>query len=403
LWSVGPLYRRGAKAGTPTRRRCAVPQHAPRGIAREASSHNREVSTMRTIHWTWLAAAASVLAVVAVGHADTVVTTDGSRLVGTIEQLSEGKLILVTDFAGKLEIDLAKVRSIATDGTVHVALESGDRLVGTVEQAAETEGSVVNTAMGAIEVATTDIKAVWPEDGEDPEFAAVRAQLEEEKKALKPKWTATLEAGATRTEGNTDTLAARGKFNVRRKTTADLLRFYLSAEYYEQNNARTRNEYKGGILYENNVTDRWNWYTRLELEYDEFEDLDLRALAAAGTGYYWLKKPDHELQTRLGVGYRHEAYADGETYDDFVLDLGLDYRVDITPWAQFTHSTVYSPEVEDFDNYRLTLDTALAVPLADSDIWKLKVGMTNEYNSRPQPGFDRLDNTYYANIVLELK
>jgi len=51
----------------------------------------------------------------------------------------------------------------------------------------------------------------------------------------------------------------------------------------------------------------------------------------------------------------------------------------------------------------LTLDTALAVPLGNSDIWKLKLGVTNEYNSQPQPGLDRLDNTYYANIVLELK
>jgi putative salt-induced outer membrane protein YdiY len=358
---------------------------------------------MRTIYRTRLWAVVLGLAFVAQAHADTVVTTDGSRLVGTIEQLVEGKLHLMTEFAGRLEIDVAKVRSIATDGTVHVALESGDRLVGTVDESDDPDGTVVNTAMGAIGVSVASIKAVWPEGAEDPQVAAVRAQLEEEKKALEPKWTATIEAGAMHTEGNTDTLAARGKLDVRRKTVEDLLRFYLSADYYEENDSRTRNEYKGGVRYANNITDRWNWYTRLELEYDEFENLDLRTLAAVGAGYYWLKKPNHELETSFGVGYRHEAYAGGETYDDFVLDLGLDYRLDIASWAQFTHTTIYSPEVEDFDNYRLTLDTALAIPMADSDIWKLKVGMTNEYNSRPQPGVDRLDNTYYANIVLELK
>ena len=29
--------------------------------------------------------------------------------------------------------------------------------------------------------------------------------------------------------------------------------------------------------------------------------------------------------------------------------------------------------------------------------------MTNEYNSQPQPGLDRLDNTFYTSIVLTLK
>ncbi len=335
-------------------------------------------------------------------QADTVVTTDGSRIVGTIEQLADGKLFVVTEFAGRLEIDMAKVRAITTDGRINVDMKSGDRLVGTVEQADDADSPVINTAMGAIGISVPDITAIWPEGAEDPQFVAMRTQLEAEKEALRPKWTTTLEAGATRTEGNTDTLNARGRFGMRRKTQDDLLKFYLSAEYAEQDKSRTRNEYKGGILYENQLTEQWNWYTRLELEYDEFEDLDLRALVAAGAGYYWLKKPDHELQTRIGAGYRHEAYVGWVTNDDFVIDLGLDYRLDVVPWAQFTHATAYSPDVEDTGNYRLTLDTALAIPLAGTDIWKLKVGMLNEYNSRPKSGFDRLDNTYYANIVLEL-
>jgi len=83
------------------------------------------------------------------------------------------------------------------------------------------------------------------------------------------------------------------------------------------------------------------------------------------------------------------------------LDLGLDCRADFNSWARFTHSTTYAPDFEDFDRRRFGLDTALVFPLK-KEARSLKMGTRNEYNSRPQRGLDRLDNTYYANLMLEL-
>jgi len=334
---------------------------------------------------------------------DTVVLTDGSQLVGTIQQINDGKLIIATDFAGTLQIDASKIKSLSTGGNIHVELASGDQLLGPVGLSESAEGMVVESAVGPISFSSGDIAALWPKGGEHPDFVAKKAEMEAAVEAAKPQWSATLEAGGTRTEGNTDTLTGRGLFEVRRTTAEDLLKFYLSADYGENNKVRNRNEYKGGILFESSLADRWYWYTRMELEYDEFENIDLRATAAAGAGYYWLKNPDHELKTRAGGGYRHEAYADGTSSDDAIVDLGLDYRLDIKQWAQFTHSTTYSPDIQRWSDYRLSCDTAFAFPLANTDVWKLKIGMRNDYNSHPQPGLDRLDNTYYANIVLEIK
>ena len=70
--------------------------------------------------------------------------------------------------------------------------------------------------------------------------------------------------------------------------------------------------------------------------------------------------------------------------------------------VQLTHRTVYTPNAEDFDDYRLKFDTALAFPLkADGLSWK--VGVRNDYSSRPESGLERLDNTYFTSIVLTLK
>lgn len=333
-------------------------------------------------------------------RADEVHFADGSKLVGTIESWYGGKLVIVTDIAGKLEIDVSKVTAVSSDRKLNFELTTGDRVIGTVSPGPAGQ-STVASGVGEVPVAMEQVAAVWPEGADSPEVVAAKAAAAEEVAKYKPKWTVTLEAGAVMKEGNTETLDARGRLDIKRKTVADLLNFYLAADYSEQNDRRSKNEYRGGILFEGNITDRWYWYARTELEHDEFEQLDLRATAAAGVGYYWLKKEDHEFKTRGGAGYRHESFDNGTTRDEAILDLGYDYRVDVAPWLQFTHSTTYSPEVEDFDRYRLDVDTAMVFPLKKEE-WSLKLGMRNEYNSRPLRGLERLDNTYYANVVVEL-
>jgi len=335
----------------------------------------------------------TLLAPVAI--ADTVMTSDGSSFVGAIEQIADGKVVMSTQAAGVLTIDLSMVTGIMTDESVSIELASGDTLVGVVEPAAEAGNVLVRSEVGDISTAALSIALMWPKGAENPRVAA---QL----KAATPKWTAKLEGGITRTEGNTDTLEGHGRFDLKRKTTEDLLTFYLAGNYGEENKRRTKNEYLGGIRYENNMTNRSFWYARMALEHDEFERIDLRATVAAGFGHYWLKKADHELKTSIGPGYRHESYSDGRSEDSFVLDLGLDYLVDIAEWLQFTHSTAYSPDIEEFGNYRLALDTAVVMPLKD-DQWAWKIGMRNDYNSDPAPGLDRLDNTYYTSIVFRIR
>ena len=346
--------------------------------------------------------ALAVLLSVAPATGDVVFTSDGSRIVGRIEQVADGRLIITTEIAGRLEIDTAKVTALDVDHRVHVQFASGDHLVGTMEFDEGHAHGVMHTALGDINVDMGGMTALWPEGTEDPAITAIRRQAEKEKEKLRPKWSVTLEAGGVMKEGNTDTLDARGRFDVKRRTSDELLEFFLAAEYSETDDRRTTNEYRGGIRYENSVTQRNYWYTRIVLEFDEFEDLDLRSTAAAGTGYYWLRQPDHELKTSLGLGYRHESFDSGASTDAAMIDLGLSYRVDLATWAQLTHATIFSPDIEELDDYRLDLDTAIVFPLKH-EAWKLKVGMRNEYNSTPSPGIERLDNTWYANVVLTLR
>lgn len=334
--------------------------------------------------------------------ADVLLTTDGSRIIGHIERIYQGKARISTEFAGTLEIDVTKLAAVGTDAPVTVQMTSGDRLVGIIEIRSDGEPSVIHASIGDIPIEMRQISALWAANGEDPEAVAIKEKFEAQKELLRPKWSATLEAGGVMKEGNADTIDGRGRFDVKRKTPDDLLEFFLAAEYSEQDDVRTRNEYRGGVRFENKINKRKYWYTRILLEFDEFENLDLRSTASYGYGYYWIQEDAHEFKTSLGVGYRHESFNTGDTLDSAVIDLGLNYRVDIGAWAQFTHSAMYAPDFEDFKDFRLDFDTALVLPFRDEK-WKLKLGIRNEYNALPQRGIERLDNTYYANIVLDLK
>jgi putative salt-induced outer membrane protein YdiY len=331
--------------------------------------------------------------------ADSVTLSDGSILFGTVKGLAGGKLTLETDFAGSLEIDATKIRSIKTEQPINVALASGDRLVGAIEPNQAGDGFVVKTKHADVPIKSADVQDIWTKDGKSPEQTTLEAEIAKHQ----AKWSATIEAGAVMKEGNTDSLTAHGAFELRRAGAEDMLKFYLRAGYAEQDDVRNQNEIIGGVDYEAWFTERWSWYTRLELEYDEFENLDLRTTAAAGLGYHWLKQEKLDLKTRAGVGYVHEAFSNGVTDDKGIIDLGLAFRWDIVDYVRFTHDANYSPSFDGIEDYRLRFDSAFTFPLGDSDRWKFKVGMLNEYDSMPEPGVERLDNTYYTSFVLDVK
>ena len=134
--------------------------------------------------------------------------------------------------------------------------------------------------------------------------------------------------------------------------------------------------------------------------------ISLAGLMASGeisVGYHWLKRERLDLKTRAGVGYVHESFIDGVTDDKGIIDLGLAFRWDIVEHVRFTQDTNYSPSFDGADDYRLRFDSALTFPLGRSEMWKFKVGMLNEYDSMPDAGVERLDNTWYTSFVLDVK
>jgi len=339
--------------------------------------------------------------------ADVVTLNDGSKLLGTVQRLQDGKLTLETKFAGTLEIDASLVETIATDEPVNVEVNTGDRLVGPIEWKPEVNTAIVETQLGGVPVSVERIDAIWPKGGKSPELTAMEQQIEQVKKEMEKargKWGLHVEFGLLAQEGNTKKFQAIGGIEGRRTTERDLLRLYVTADYATENRVRNSNEVIGGAYYEYLITKRFFAYGRTELEYDEFENIELRATVAGGVGYYWIKQEKQELKTRGGIGYLHESYLDDtEAKNTAQAELALDYRLDINSWLRFQHAMAYYPTFKSVRDYRLTSDTALIFKLTDDRLVNLKIGAKYDYDAIPTGNAERLDQTYYANILVNIE
>lgn len=302
-----------------------------------------------------LCAAAFFLACSGVaGAADRVMLNDGSQIVGQVISQNEQSVTVETEFAGTLTIPAEKVAQVLA--------------------------------------------------GEAPEAPAPPPPPPPPPPAPpKKEWTARVEAGLDGKTGNTERVAFHGRAEANQDLGDERLKLYFGGAYSKENGVRSTNEIIGGALKEWDLTDRLFAFGRLELEYDEFENLDLRATVTGGLGYFLIREDDQELKVRGGIGYQHQKFDDGSKTDDVIGELGVDYRKEITPWLLFTHSTTWYPTIDDpIEDWRGVSETAGEIPLADN-AWKLRLGVRFEYDNEPEDDVERLDTTYFANLVWEWK
>lgn len=354
--------------------------------------------------------------------ADTIETADGSRLIGTITQIFDGVVTLETEFAGTLTIPQEAIVSIEAEA-LNVRLEDGAVVLGEVRPQAD--GSLaVEAASGAGELETepSGITAAWAPDTRDPEQVA----REEELASQIRQWSFEAAASFSMREGNAEELDAALDFKATLEGPSDRLRLTAAYVYGEADGTRTDEEIRGGITYTSFFLGDLGWYVRQELERDEEETLDLRSTTAAGLNYRFIDSDTMSLETRAGLSYRYESFSEQPVFDmagmqltdgdgnpvfesennaSFGLDLGLLFFWQFAAWGELNTQLNYIPSLEDFANYRVEHESTVDIPLAFSDLWKLRLGARHEYNSEPAldgsgEALDELDSTYFASLLL---
>ncbi len=362
--------------------------------------------------------------------ADQTQLKDGSLLVGDIQQLSEAVLGINTPY-GPLSVPWDQVANLNTAAPVTVNLEDGTQVAG-VLNAVDGQQFVLGEGTEEIPLTLTAVTAIArvPDETEAPadaEAAPAMTEADEAAAAAPAIWKGRAEFGLNGQSGNKERIDMRLGIDVNREAENTRLNLYLKGEYAETNREKSANEVMGGARLEYDFSERTYVFAKVDLEYDEFEDLDLRATVTTGLGHFFVKREKLELKGWVGAGYEHETFTkdaeplprptnseeyvrqalrsqfiDNEittTEDSAVVELGYTLRKDFKENFRFKHGLTYYPSLDNpGSEYRLVADTGFEFPLGKEPDWTLRTGVHHEYDATPREGIESLDTTYYLNL-----
>lgn len=322
--------------------------------------------------------------------ADIVETKNGARIVGKITKIDGGNVYVTTGFAGDLTIKQSEVSSLTTEAPVVIRLASGTTLQGTVTAADGAEK--ITGPDGQISTQVDKVAASWAVGQEDPAIVALRSH-----------WSYEAAVDVAGKSGNSSQLGTSGSFRATHKAPTSTLQLYTGYDRQVTNSVKSADQFRAGIDYADNFSGKTSWYVRDEGGFDRIKDIDFYNTAAAGLGYDFVKEAKQLVTGRAGVSYRNENYGNPAHADTSTigLDLGLNVEWEFTT-SKLVDRLAFTPSFEDFSDYHFTNEFFYEVPLLDP-AWKLRLGVSNDYNSKPGPGVKSMDTSYFTRLVLSWK
>jgi putative salt-induced outer membrane protein YdiY len=349
----------------------------------------------RHLHALLFLASSALIAAPAL--ADIVETKGGARIVGKVTKIDGGKISITTDYAGDLTIKQSEVTGVTTDAPVVVRLATGTTLEGTLSSDAGT--LKITGADGQLSTKVEKVAATWAPSAEDPQVTAMKKTLAEREHH----WGYEAAVDVTGKSGNSSQLGTAFSFRATLKNPQDTLQFYTAYNRQVSDGVKSSDQFKAGVDYADNYSGSNSWYVRDEGGFDRVKGIDLYNTAAAGLGYDIIKEPKHLLTSRFGLSFRYEGYT--KTTQPALKSMGLDFGLS-HEWefaaSKLVNRLTYVPSFSDFANYHVTHESFYELPLADP-FWKLRLGLSNDYNSKPNPGIKSLDTLYFTRLVLSWK
>ena len=320
-------------------------------------------------------------------RADVVETKNGARIVGKVTKIDSGSVVVATDFAGDITIKQSEVTGIVTDAPVAVRLASGTRVDGKVSSSA---GALqVAGADGTISTTVEKIAASWPAGGKDPAIAA-----------LERSWAYETSVDISGKSGNKSQLGTAAQVRATLNGPNDKLVFYSGYDRQVTDRQKSADQFRAGVDYQSNYSGSNSWYVRNEGGFDRIKDIQFYDVAAAGFGYDFIKKPKQTITGRLGFSFRNENYRNPFTADVNAagLDVGFSHSLQLSD-SSIVNRLTFVPSFNDFSNYRATHESFYERPFI-SPTWKLRVGVSNDYNSKPGKGVDKMDTSFFTRLVM---
>jgi hypothetical protein len=321
--------------------------------------------------------------------ADVVETTNGSRIVGKVTAIHEGVVTVKTDYAGDISVKQALVASITTDNPVAVRTADGTRFIGIVAPS-PSGGLRITGPTGSVDTTVAMVAESWAAGGEDPEVVALRR-----------KWSYEAGVDINGRSGTQTQMGTELTYHAKLAGPDDTFKYFADYNHQETDHVVSADQLKAGADYTLDLTPLTSWYVRDEGGFDRVNDITFYDVAATGFGYDFIKRDDSEVLTgRAGLSYRYEQYSTPDTpaLSSLGADFELEYNKKIGS-AQLSDKLEFVPAFKDFGNFIVNHEFAYEIPITKS-LWKLSIGVSNTYNSRPVDDVSAFETLYFTRLVL---
>jgi len=321
-------------------------------------------------------------------HADVLEFNSGDRLTGKVVTLANGQLVFNSDDAGKVTIDLARLKTFTSDDPIEIHLADGTIIKSTIAPADTGKVTLRKTnILPQQTVALTDLAAINP-----PAKPPVA-------------WKGNVAAGWTATAGNTSTESGSISADVSRRSQKDRIRantLYIVARQRDDDTGdkkTTQESFTIAGQYDYFLTDKCYAFANGNFKKDHIADLDRRLIGGLGLGYQWIESETINFNTDAGLAELCEKYTrpNGiEKNDELSAQIGYHFDWVLNDTFTFAHNLRYYPSIGKLSDYFLTTDAEIRAKLTDSIFASFKAIL--DYDATPGPGVGSTDTKYITSI-----
>jgi putative salt-induced outer membrane protein YdiY len=330
---------------------------------------------------------------------------NGDRLTGTLEKMSDGKLVLKSDTVGEVTIPLSKVESFESEKPVVVVVDGGQKVVANVGYVPT--GSWVVTRDGRSDMlADKRVMAILPPD---PRTLA----RDEGLSAIVHNWNGTANFGYSLVRGDRNA----GTFSValdgtrqqflhveslnRWRTHYSLAMLLASSSTSDASGvSQGANSFTSSIRQDYLFTPSNFVFGVAQADHIDAQSLDLRQTYGIGMGRDLLRGPKLGLSLLAGSTYVTDQLQTGENDSNAEALIGGKFHMSFLQRNKFVNVFNVYPNLTMPGEYRF--DTTSTLSTAITSKVSLNVNVLDRFLSTPLPGHARNDLVLTTGFGLHL-
>jgi hypothetical protein len=305
-----------------------------------------------------------------------------TRVISVVK--TDGKeLVFKSELAGVVTIPWDAVVGITSQEPLTIGLRDGQVAVGPVE----TEGQsfvIATKDAGTLTAPKPAIIFIRSKDEQN----AYEAEIERYRHpSLTDLWTGFVDLGLASAQGNARTSNVNVSAAASRSTSRDKIEVNFTSLYASSNvsgvSLVTANAIRGGIRYNLNISPMVLGFGSTDLEYDEFQNLDLRFSPAGGLGWRLIDNERTMFNVLGGASLNREFFGTGLNRTSGEMLVGQEFTHKLTKIAGIAQKFIMYPNLTRRGEYRMSFDVSAVTTLRKWLGWQFSV---RSFSEQPPSG-----------------